>query len=109
MDTQVNRQTNLAITGLLVATLAIAGCGESNADSNPPSSGSVELTLATNVRDELIGLEYEEFEARVESLGFTSRVVRRDGQPLEVTADFEVGRLDVAVDDNIVVEILFPE
>ena len=55
---------------------------------------------------EFIGLPVEEFDAAVSGFGFTTRVARQDGVDLALTADYSETRLNLAVEEDIVVEII---
>jgi hypothetical protein len=53
----------------------------------------------------LVGLSVEEFTAEAKGLGFETRVVMQDGEPLAVTMDFRTDRVNVAVDGDVVVAV----
>ena len=47
-----------------------------------------------------------EFEEIAKRYGFTTRVARQDGVDLEMTMDYSEERVNVAVKDDVVTEIL---
>jgi hypothetical protein len=53
-----------------------------------------------------LGVPLSEFEAAAERFGFATRVARQDGVDLPVTMDYSDSRVNVAVKDDIVVEIM---
>ena len=78
----------------------------------PPSTGvevdpaAGPLPAVQEALAEFIGLPVEEFDAAVSGFGFTTRVARQDGVDLALTADYSETRLNLAVEDDIVVEIV---
>ena len=55
--------------------------------------------------EQFVGLSIEEFTAEAGTLGFDTRIVMQDGQPLAVTADYSETRVNVAVEGPRVVAI----
>ena len=55
---------------------------------------------------DFVGLRLADFEEQAAAFGFDTRVAKQDGQELRVTADRKIDRINVAVDDGIVTEIL---
>jgi len=72
------------------------------ADSESPHTGDTDLPV--DVLSSL-GQDLDSFTANVGSMGYQVRVVRQDGKDLDGTADFVGNRLNVAVEDGLVVEI----
>jgi hypothetical protein len=58
------------------------------------------------VLDEFVGLPLPEFEEIAKRYGFTTRVTRQDGVDLAGTADFSESRVNVAVEGDVVTEII---
>jgi hypothetical protein len=56
--------------------------------------------------DQFVGVPLPEFEAVAKRYGFTTRVVRQDGVDLAVTDDFSESRVNVAVEADVVSEIV---
>ena len=86
--------------GTLVAEMTIEPT-EPVADGDP-------ATIEAEVRAALeasLPLSLEEFTERAEALGFDTRVVIEDGEPLAVTADFSLQRINVEVAGGQVVAI----
>jgi hypothetical protein len=55
----------------------------------------------------LVGLTLLEAEAEAEDRGWTVRVARLDGEDLALTEDYSPTRINVAVEDDVVAEVLF--
>lgn len=70
----------------------------------PPSTDVV--TPDSAGLEAFVGLPLAEFEEAAKRYGFTTRVARQDGVDLSVTMDYSDSRVNVAVKDDIVVEIL---
>jgi hypothetical protein len=70
--------------------------------------GATEVPGATASSDapDLVGRTFDEATAIAESAGWTVRVVRMDGEELAVTADYVSTRLNVAVEADVVTEVL---
>jgi hypothetical protein len=73
--------------------------------SDPATSG-VSAPADPAVLDEFVGVPLPEFEEVAKRYGFTTRVARQDGVDLAVTMDYSDSRVNVAVKDDIVTEIL---
>jgi hypothetical protein len=54
--------------------------------------------------ESLIGLTDGQAEEATEEAGFTYRVVSIDGEPLAVTLDYRTDRVNVSLEDDVVVE-----
>jgi hypothetical protein len=78
-------------------------------DTTGPSDSTVDspdTTTDVTAPDALIGLTLEEAAPVVAQAGFELRVVREDGVDLVVTEDFRENRLNVAVEDGIITELV---
>jgi hypothetical protein len=56
--------------------------------------------------NQLIGKTLEEGKAYAESIGCTLRVTKKDGEGMMVTMDFRPNRINVAIVNNIITEVL---
>jgi hypothetical protein len=86
--------------GVLIAEITIEPTDP--AIDGDPVAIEAELLAAF---DGLLPMPLEEFTDEAEALGFATRVVTRDGEPLEVTADYSLRRVNVEVTDGQVVAI----
>lgn len=81
---------------------------------DPPTSDPATSDPATSDKvtpdpaglDEFVGVPLPEFEEVAERYGFTTRVARQDGVDLPVTMDYSDSRVNVAVKDGIVTEVI---
>lgn len=92
----------------------IAGCTTSDKDSGrsavpetmPDGRSSPDNALL--IPDDalaLVGLDEQNFIRDAKALGYTVRAVNRDGEDLAVAADHQPGRLNIRVDNGVVVEV----
>jgi len=65
----------------------------------------VDPDAAVELLEEFVGLSIEEFTAEAAALGYGTRVVVQDGEPLAVTADYSETRVNVAVEGPRVVAV----
>jgi hypothetical protein len=72
---------------------------------DPPTSDAAAPADPTGL-EELVGLPLGEFEEMAKRYGFTTRVIRQDGVDLPGTMDYSDSRVNVAVKDDIVTEIV---
>lgn len=81
--------------------------GTSASDPGEPvTPGDMEPIDAAEA-EVLVGLTLAEAEAEAADRGWTVRTARLDGEDLALTEDFSPTRVNVAVDDDVVTEILF--
>ncbi|HEX4984084.1 MAG TPA: hypothetical protein VFV63_20440 [Ilumatobacteraceae bacterium] len=76
---------------------------------DPPTSDPATSGVAPGdpaVLDQFVGVPLPEFEEVAKRYGFTTRVARQDGVDLAGTADFSESRVNVAVEGDVVTEIL---
>ena len=76
---------------------------------DPPTSDPATSGVAPGdpaVLDQFVGVPLPEFEDVAKRYGFTTRVARQDGVDLAGTADFSESRVNVAVEGDVVTEIL---
>ena len=66
-----------------------------------------DTTIEPGDAETLVGLSEAEAQDAAEAEGWTLRVARRDGEDLAVTEDFSPTRVNVAVADGTVVQILW--
>jgi hypothetical protein len=78
-------------------------------DSTPAPTDTVEPgtdpAAATAALDEFVGLSIEEFTDQAKALGFETRIVQQDGEPLMVTDDYRTDRVNVVVEGPRVIAI----
>jgi hypothetical protein len=72
--------------------------------SDPATSGGA--TADPAVLDEFVGVPLPEFEEMAKRYGFTTRVARQDGVDQPMTIDFSESRVNVAVEGDVVTEIV---
>jgi hypothetical protein len=72
----------------------------------PTEPAAPDTTVGSTVPLDLVGLVLKEAEKVAEQQGFTVRVVREDGEDLAVTDDFRQDRVNVAVVDGVVTEVV---
>jgi hypothetical protein len=78
-------------------------------DTTPPTSGAADDCPAEPTVDAagfLVGLTEDEAAEAAEACGWTTRVVRRDGQDQAITLDFRPTRVNVEVTDGEVTAIV---
>jgi hypothetical protein len=73
--------------------------------SDPASSGGV-APADPAVLDEFVGVPLPEFEEIAKRYGFTTRVARQDGVDQSMTMDYSESRVNVAVEGDVVTEIV---
>ena len=56
--------------------------------------------------EKIIGMKFTEAAKAIQQEGFKVRITKQDGKNLIVTMDFDVNRINVAVDDDVVTKIL---
>jgi len=87
-----------------VLLLGLVGCtGAVEHASTPTGQFAAALQAALQEGKALKGLSETEAKVRATTTGFGYRVVKRDGQALVGFADLEPMRIDVVVDDGVVV------
>lgn len=59
------------------------------------------------VAERVVGMPEAEAAETISDAGFISRITERDGQPLASTADYRTDRINLAVDDGVVVGVEF--
>jgi hypothetical protein len=74
--------------------------------TSDPATSDVVAPLDPAVLDQFVGVPLPEFEEVAKRYGFTTRVVRQDGVDLAGTADFSESRVNVAVEGDVVTEIV---
>jgi hypothetical protein len=74
--------------------------------TSDPATSDVVAPLDPAVLDQFVGVPLPEFEEVAKRYGFTTRVVRQDGVDLAGTADFSESRVNVAVESDVVTEIV---
>ncbi len=80
---------------------------ETKPETLPTESIPGEQTaLDTTVLESAVGTPIAEFTAAAEAIGATVRVTQIDGEPQAVTMDYRFDRVNVAVEGDIVTEIL---
>ncbi len=76
---------------------------EAPAEDDPAVDPAVDSQSGVVDLSEFVGLPLEEFAAEAEARGFTTRVVKQDGESLAVTMDYRTDRINVVVEGSIVV------
>ena len=54
----------------------------------------------------LVGRRLEECREMIKNLGFSYRIVNADGIPFMITADFDSNRLNLTVEDNVIMKVV---
>jgi hypothetical protein len=72
----------------------------------PVTPGDLEPIDAADA-EVLVGLTLADAEAEADERGWSVRTARLDGEDLMLTEDYSPTRVNVAVDDDVVTEILF--
>jgi len=57
-------------------------------------------------KDNIVGLRFEQAKQLAESQGFVLRVMREDGEHYIGTCDYRTNRLNIAIDDGAVTDLL---
>jgi hypothetical protein len=87
-----------------VSSPPAAGDPDQPGDDEPP----IDLTPVDAADAEvLVGLTLAEAEDEAARRGWSVRVARLDGEDLMLTEDYSPTRINVAVEDDVVVEVLF--
>ena len=105
---RVGRGVTAAIV-IAVSSLALVGtgCGTDEAAVSPAGTAETSAALpSVESAAVLVGLDIEGAIAQAAARGWEVRVMRLDGEDQLGTADYVVERVNVAVDDEIVTEIL---
>jgi type IV pilus biogenesis protein CpaD/CtpE len=100
--------------GLVVVALAgLAGCGDDKSDATAtaqaaPMTCPAAETQAANPFDanELVGMTPAAAEQKAQSHGCTVRTTKQDGKELPATLDHRPDRINVAVEDGKIVEVV---
>jgi hypothetical protein len=108
---------------LLLATAAIAGCGDdperpaAASPDDPVSSGPIapdqpaapagSKRTCTRLGPRLVGTRMAAAKARAERRGCALRVAVLDGEPQALTEDFSPARINVRVRDDVITRVEF--
>jgi hypothetical protein len=86
----------LLVAAVMALAVSASACG-SDDDSSSTSESSTVASLSVDVPD-IVGESVEEATATLAEAGLTLRVLRRDGEDLQGTMDFDESRVNVAVE-----------
>ena len=93
----------LVVATVLVLTVAASACGD---DDDGASSASDATTAASVDIPDIVGESVKDATAQLEDAGLTLRVLRRDGEDLPGTMDFNESRVNVAVETQDGTEVV---
>jgi len=102
MQVPISTPTTRLRAMALCAILAVGGIACGSDDDTDPT----ELPAGDFDESTVIGLDVDEAERVAADAGWVLRVARLDGEDLALTMDFRTDRVNVAVEDDIVTEVL---
>jgi hypothetical protein len=102
MTSRLRSFTVAAAAAALVLTAS--ACGD---DDTATTTTTTEVTAGaeTGDFDDVVGMEVSAAESALAELGYEMRIVRLDGDDLAVTMDYREDRVNVEVEDDVVVAV----
>ena len=117
----MRRRDEILLTLLLSSATLVVSCGTSDPTGSDPTGGSDVRTcsspadrarpaagdkLSVAAVQGLAGLCLADAEAWAQANGFRARVAERDGESLDVTADYSESRVNVAMADGKIIRVM---
>jgi hypothetical protein len=103
MTSHAASRTVVAAAAALVLT--VSACGDDDTASTTTTTTVVDAGAEAAAVEDVVGMEVDAAESTLTELGYQMRIVRLDGEDLAVTMDYREDRVNVAVEDDVVVAV----